>query len=72
MTIGFKNRLDALRKALDNEIMRQSQPVDPLSASLYELGAHLDGLDHSSLEREAAELGISVEDVRSMARSYRR
>lgn len=66
---GFRNRLEAIRKALDDEIMRQSLPVDPLSKSLYELGAYLNNLDSVSIEREAAELGISVEAVRGMARS---
>lgn len=69
---GFRNRLEAIKKVLDAEKMRQSLPVDPLSASLYEMGAYLDGLDAPSLERVAEEWGISVEDVRSMAHSYRR
>lgn len=69
---GFKARLNAIRKALDDEAVRQSMPVDPLSASLYEMGAYLDGLDAPSLEKVAEEWGISVEDVRSMAHSYRR
>lgn len=72
MLRSFQSRLEALRKALDDEIMRQSCPVDPLSASLYEFGAYLDGLDPFSLERTAAELGISAEAVQSMARAYSR
>lgn len=45
---------------------------DDLSLSLWELGAELAALDEEGLSVEAADLGISRDDVLEMARTYAR
>lgn len=65
-------RITALTAALQRRQMEQAAPIDPLSASLWELGAELAALDEAGLAAEAEALGITPDDVREMARTYAR
>jgi len=67
------NRINARIGALAAEVERRKlireMPVDPLSQSLYEMGAELAALDELGVIRTAHELGIRPDDVRVMAQS---
>ena len=67
---SIETRIAALSAALQRRQMEQAAPVDPLSASLWALGAELAALDEAGLAAEAEALGITPDDVRDMARIY--
>lgn len=70
-----KARLAALEEVLELRRLAQMEPIDPLSASLYELGRKLAGLD----EQDKAELlqglnedglSMSAEDMEQFIAYY--
>ncbi len=69
MNKSISARIAALTDAVQRRQMEQDMPVDPLSESLYELGAELAALDDLGVLLEAQEMGIRPDDVRCMAQS---
>jgi len=69
MNKSISARIAVLTDKIQRRQMEQAVPVDPLSESLYELGAELAALDDFGVLLEAQEMGIRPDDVRSMARS---
>ncbi len=69
MDKSIRTRIEALTDALQQRKMEQALPVDPLSQSLYEMGAELAALDELGVIRTAHELGIRPDDVQVMAQS---
>ncbi len=69
---SIDTRIAALSAAFQRRQMEKAAPVDPLSASLFALGAELAALDEAGLAAEAKALGITPDDVREMARIYSR
>ncbi len=70
MDKSISARIAALTDAFQRRKMEQALPIDPLSQSLYDMGAELAALDELGVIKTAHELGIRPDDVRAMAQSF--
>ena len=80
MSKSVENRITALADALRRRQMEQAAPVDPLSASLFELGRELATLDERGKaallevsnnpgDGETGGLGLTMEDLEKWIRA---
>ena len=71
MNHELKARLNRVRERLQ-PFGENPPPPDPLTLSIWEWGAELDAMTQTERAAQAAELGISVEDLLKMQREIQK
>lgn len=71
MNHELKARLNRVRERLQ-PFGENPPPPDPITLSIWEWGAELDAMTQTERAAQAAELGISVEDLLKMQREIQK
>ncbi len=71
MNHELKARLNRVRERLQ-PFGENPPPPDPITLSIWEWGAELDAMTETERAAQAAELGISVEDLLKMQREIQK
>ena len=71
MNHELKARLNRVRERLQ-PFGENPPPPDPITLSIWEWGAELDAMTETERAAQAAELGISVEDLMKMQREIQK
>lgn len=71
MNHELKARLNRVRERLQ-PFGENPPPPDPITLSIWEWGAELDAMTETERAAQAAELGISIEDLLKMQREIQK